>query len=108
LHTPTPSAGVQFNMKSWWKQRSGPVKVLLVLAALLVFQLILIAATPSLAQRWDTAHHVPAGEGWGTFSLLVGQLSLCAWNLAVMFLTCVVWFILWLYRRNKLTEKTHD
>lgn len=108
MHTPTPSAGVQFNMKSWWKQRSGPVKVLLVLATLLVLQLILVVVTPSLSQRWDTAHHVPAGEGWGTFSLLVGQLSLCFYNVVAMLLTCVVWFILWLYRRTKLAEKTND
>ena len=95
-------------MKKWWKQRSGPVKVLLVLAVILVIQLLLVVATPTLSQRWDTAHHVPGGEGWGTFGLLVGQLSLCAWNLAVMFLTCVVWFILWLHRRRKLAEKTKD
>lgn len=95
-------------MKNWWKQRSGPVKVLLVLALLLVVQLLLIVATPSLSQSWDTAHHVPKGEGWGTFSLLVGQLSLCLWNLATMLLTCIVWLILWLHRRSKIVEKTND
>jgi hypothetical protein len=95
-------------MKKWWKQRSGPVKVLLVLALLLVIQLLLIVVTPTLAKSWDTAHHVPGGEDWGTFGLLVGQLSLCAWNLAVMFLTGVVWLILSIHRRRKAADKTHD
>jgi len=91
-------------MKRWWKQRSGPVKVLLILATLLVVQLILVVATPSLAQRWDTAHHVPAGEGWGTFGLLVGQLSLCFYNVVAMLLTCVWWLIASLIRRSRRGE----
>jgi uncharacterized membrane protein YdbT with pleckstrin-like domain len=94
-------------MKSWWKQRSGPVKVLLVLATLLVLQLILVVVTPSLSQRWDTAHHVPAGEGWGTFSLLVGQLSLCVFNVVAMILTCLIWLIITLIRRRTVAEKTN-
>ena len=92
-------------MKSWWKRKSGPVKVLLVLATLLVAQLILVVATPSLSQQWDTAHHVPAGEGWGTFGLLVGQLSLCFYNVVAMLLTCIWWLIASLIRRRKLAEK---
>jgi len=91
-------------MKSLWKQRSGPVKVLLVLALLLAVQLILVVATPSLAQSWDTAHHVPAGEGWGTFGFLVGQLSLCAFNIGAMLLTCVWWLIASLIRRSRRGE----
>jgi hypothetical protein len=78
--------------------------VLLILATLLVVQLILVVATPSLAQRWDTAHHVPAGEGWGTFGLLVGQLSLCFYNVVAMLLTCVWWLIASLIRRSRRGE----
>jgi hypothetical protein len=94
-------------MKRWWKQKSGPAKILLILATLLVAQLILVVATPSLSQQWDTAHHVPAGEGWGTFGLLVGQLSLCFYNVVAMLLTCIWWLIASLIRRNR-AEKIND
>ena len=48
-------------MMGWWRQRSGAVKVLVVLAMLLMLQIGMLIATPALTQRWDGIQHQPAG-----------------------------------------------
>ena len=87
-------------MKNWWNRRSGPVKVLLVLAALLALQVCLVFATPALTPS--------AGEGWGIFGLVLWEMIFSLANIVAIFITCIWWQIASLFRKIKLAAKTHD
>ena len=84
------------------------MKVLLSLAVLLTLQIGLLVASPALSQHWDAMQHKPAGEGWGTFGLLIWELLLCAANVVVMVFAGVWWLIALNMGKRKAAEKIND
>jgi hypothetical protein len=96
------------SIRTWWKAKSGAGKALMVLAVLLTLQIGLCIATPALTQRWDVMQHKPAGEGWGTFGLLLWELLFCVANVVAMVIAGVWWLIALMVGRRKAAERTND
>jgi hypothetical protein len=95
-------------MMGWWRQRSGAVKVLVVLAMLLMLQIGMLIATPALTQRWDGIQHQPAGEGWGTFGLLLWEILFCVANVVSMVIAGVWWLIALTMGKRRAAERIND
>ena len=92
----------------WWRQKSGSTRVLVVLALLLGLQIGLLVATPVLAGRWDAMQHRPAGEGWGTFGLVLWELMFCVANVIAMAIAGVWWLIARMTGKRRAAEGIHD
>jgi hypothetical protein len=74
---------------NWWGRKSGAGKTMLVLLALLFCEIALCLATPVLEARVDSLMHIPQGEGWGTFGVVLWELWLIALTLLLMLCTAV-------------------
>ena len=72
------------SLGSWWKARSGPAKTLVVASLLLVLQIVGLLETQTITQWVDARLHIPGGEQWGSFGLVLWELLLIAANMAVM------------------------
>jgi hypothetical protein len=95
-------------MGGWWREKSGAAKVLVVLAVLLMLQIGLCVATPALTQRWDMVQQKPAGEGGGTFGLVLWELLFCVANAAAIFIAGVWWLMGAVNGRRKSQERIND
>ena len=76
------------------KRISAPAKWVIVLTVLLVLEVAGILATPALTQWYDTQFHIPRGENWGEFGMVL-------WELLLVAATSLLWiisFIWWLVR----------
>jgi len=85
---------------SWWGRKSGAGKTMLVLLALLFCEIALCLATPVLAPRLDALMHVPRGEGWGTFGVVLWELWLIALTLVLM-VCAALWRLVGFFMRKK-------
>jgi len=72
------------SQSSWWKTRSGAAKTLVIAPLLLVLQIVGLLETQPITLWVDARLHIPGGEEWGTFGLVLWELLFCAANMAVM------------------------
>ena len=71
---------------------STAAKWVIVLTALLVLEVTGILATPALTQWYDTQFHIPGGEGWGQFGLVLWELLLIAAT-SLLMVICAIWWV---------------
>ena len=74
---------------------------MVVLPLLLILQIGLLFATPSLQQWADSISHVPQGEGWGAFGTIFWELWLCLLTL-LLFAIAAIWRLVgWIAGKSK-------
>jgi uncharacterized BrkB/YihY/UPF0761 family membrane protein len=81
------------NIRAWWKRKRFAAKAMVVLPLLLILQIGLLFATPSLQQWADSISHVPQGEGWGTMGLILWELWLCVLTVLLMGIVAMWWLV---------------
>ena len=89
------------NIRAWWKRKRFAAKAMVVLPLLLILQIVLCLATPSL-QKWaDSISHLPQGEGWGTFGLILWELWLCLLTVLLIAIVALWWVVGWIAGKTR-------
>jgi hypothetical protein len=88
---------------TWWKSRSGAGKAIIVASVLLVLQIAGLLATQTITLWADAQFHIPRGEGWGTFGLVLWEFLFLAANVLVI-ATALVWLAVHGMRGKRATK----
>lgn len=92
------------NPEQMRKRISAPAKWVIVLTVLLVLEVAGILATPALTQWYDTQFHIPRGENWGEFGMVLWELLLVAATSLLWIISFIWWLVRAIARKAKAAQ----
>ena len=95
-------------MGAGWRQKSVAAKAMVVLPLLLIVQIGLCIATPSLARWSDSISHKPQGEDWGTFGLVLWEFYFCLLTLLLLVIAALWRLVGWIAGKTRRRKDSGD
>jgi len=77
--------------KTWWRQKSGPAKLVTGLTTLLILQMGLCFASPGEPAWFDALFHIRPTPDQLRLGLVVVEAYLCAGTFLVLLVALLVW-----------------